>query len=40
MEDIPELLTAVKKVERLYVNPITDPYYSQLMENLQALRDN
>jgi hypothetical protein len=38
--DVPELVQAVKKVERLYVNPVSDPYYSRIIENFEALRDN
>lgn len=40
LPDVPELFQAIKKVERFYVNPVTDPYYHQLMKNFeQALNE-
>jgi hypothetical protein len=35
LTDIPELLHAIKKVERYYVNPVTDPYYQQMIDNFE-----
>jgi len=33
--DFPELLHAIKKLERYYVNPVTDPYYQQMIESFE-----
>ncbi|MEQ1663771.1 MAG: hypothetical protein ABL927_00175 [Bdellovibrionales bacterium] len=35
LQDIPELFQAIKNVERFFVNPVTDPYYHQMMENFE-----
>ena len=40
LEGVPELFQAVKNVERFFVNPITDPYYHQMVESFgQALHE-
>lgn len=33
LEKVPELFHAIKKLERFYVNPVTDPYYEQMLQN-------
>jgi len=33
--DVPELLHAIKRLERFYVNPVTDPYYQQMIDNFE-----
>ena len=35
LQEVTELIQAVKKVERLYVNPVTDPYYQKMIENFE-----
>jgi hypothetical protein len=35
LEDVPELFQAVKRIERFYVNPVTDPYYHQMIETFE-----
>lgn len=40
MDELPELFQAVKNIERFYINPVTDTYYQQLVENYeQALNE-
>jgi hypothetical protein len=35
ISDVPELFQAIKKVERYYINPVTDPYYQHMIENFE-----
>ncbi len=36
ISEIPELLRAVKRIERYYINPASDPYYQDLYETLKT----
>ena len=36
LDEIPELMRAVKRLERYYVNPASDPYYQNLYEKLKT----
>lgn len=35
LQEVTELVQAIKKVERLYINPVTDPYYQHMIENFE-----
>ena len=35
IEDVPELFQALKKVERFFINQVTDPYYHKLVKNFE-----
>lgn len=39
LSDIPELFQAVKNIEKYFINPVTDPYYNQLIENFEQVRN-
>ena len=34
---VPELLQAVKNIERYFINPVTDPYYQKMMDNFEQV---